>query len=192
MILVIDNYDSFTYNLVQYIGKVNPNIIVLRNDEINLELIKKLKITKIIISPGPGKPDDSNSNTCKKLIKEYNGILPILGICLGHQIIGQIYNYEIKHAPTIMHGKIDQIFHKNDIIFTNMSNPFCATRYHSLIIDSNSLTSINSKLQIIARTSDNTIMACKCKNTYGIQFHPESIMSREGNNIVINFLTLIN
>lgn len=190
MILVIDNYDSFTYNLVQYIGKINPNIIVLRNDEINLKLIKKLKVSKIIISPGPGKPDESN--TCKKLIEKYNGILPILGICLGHQMIGQIYNYKIKHARTIMHGKTDQIFHKNDIIFTNMSNPFCATRYHSLIIDNNSRTDINSKLQIIATTSDNTIMACKYKNTYGIQFHPESIMSKEGNNIVINFLTLIN
>jgi len=186
-ILVIDNYDSFTYNLVQLLGKEVNSIIIKRNDKITIKEIAKLNPDKILISPGPGKPEDSNvSLTC---IKEFGTKLPILGVCLGHQAIGIAFGGNVIKAPVLMHGKTSLMNHDEKTIFKNIPQKFSATRYHSLIIDQNSLP---GELEISARTDDNVIMGIRHKTfpIEGIQFHPESILTDEGKNIISNWVQL--
>ncbi|OGI19843.1 MAG: anthranilate/aminodeoxychorismate synthase component II [Candidatus Melainabacteria bacterium RIFCSPHIGHO2_02_FULL_34_12] len=188
-VIVIDNYDSFTYNLVQYLGELKQAVSVFRNDEITLDEIKKHKPTHIVISPGPGRPNDAGIS--KSLIKEFAGKIPILGVCLGHQCIGEVYGGKIINAPELMHGKTSEIFHEGNSVFSDITNPFTATRYHSLIIDSESLT--NTPLKITAKTKDNIIMAIvhkEYKNLIGVQFHPESILTQFGHKLLSNFLNL--
>lgn len=155
----IDNYDSFTYNLVQLIGKLNLKNIVYRNDELSIQEIKKLNPTKIIISPGPGKPIEAG--ICLEIIQNFAHYIPILGICLGHQTIGSVAGNQIIKAPYLMHGKVSKVYHNQMGIFKNISNPFDATRYHSLIVDK---TNMNSALNITAWSEDGLIMGCECKN----------------------------
>jgi len=184
-ILVIDNYDSFTYNLVQLLGKKVSSIIVKRNDEITIDEINKLHPDKILISPGPGKPEDSNvSLDC---IKEFGEKIPILGVCLGHQAIGISYGGKVIKAPVLMHGKTSVINHDNKTIFKNIPQKFNATRYHSLIMERKSLP---KELVISAYTDDDIIMGVRHKNypVEGIQFHPESILTEVGKNIINNWI----
>ncbi|MBI3591433.1 MAG: aminodeoxychorismate/anthranilate synthase component II [Candidatus Melainabacteria bacterium] len=188
-VLVIDNYDSFTYNLVQYLGELKQDVIVHRNDEITLEEIKKLNPSHIVISPGPGRPSDAGIS--KELIKELAGKIPILGVCLGHQCIGEVYGGKIINAPELMHGKTSEIFHDGKSIFHEIPNPFTATRYHSLIVDLQSLQ--NTPLKIAAKTKDALVMALEhkdLKNLIGVQFHPESILTQHGHKLLSNFLKL--
>ena len=186
-VLVIDNYDSFTYNLVQIIGMNNCKLIVKRNDEINLDDIKEINPDKILISPGPGKPEDSKISL--EIIKHLGKEIPILGVCLGHQAIGISYNGNVIKAKQLMHGKISRIRHSGKSIFNNIPQNFVATRYHSLVIEKETLP---SELEITATSEDGTIMGVKHKNypVEGIQFHPESILTAEGNNIIKNWLEL--
>ncbi|UCH66422.1 MAG: aminodeoxychorismate/anthranilate synthase component II [Ignavibacterium sp.] len=186
-ILVIDNYDSFTYNLVQLLGKKVSSIIVKRNDEITVDEISKLQPDKILISPGPGKPQDSKvSLDC---IKEFGGKIPILGVCLGHQAIGIIYGGKVVKAPVLMHGKTSIINHDSETIFSDVPQKFYATRYHSLMIERKSLP---KELIISAHTDDDIIMGVRHKKypVEGIQFHPESILTEEGKNIINNWVRL--
>ena len=186
-ILVIDNYDSFTYNLVQLLGKKVSSIIVKRNDEITVDEIRNLHPDKILISPGPGKPEDSKvSLDC---IKEFGGEIPILGVCLGHQAICITYGGNVIKAPVLMHGKTSEINHDNKTIFEDVPQKFNATRYHSLIIEKISLP---KDLEITAHTDDKIIMGVRHKKypIEGIQFHPESILTKEGKNIINNWVRL--
>ncbi|MFH1239501.1 MAG: aminodeoxychorismate/anthranilate synthase component II, partial [bacterium] len=177
MILVIDNYDSFTYNLVQYLGEMGEKIKVFRNDEIAVDKIKKLKPQKIIISPGPGAPE--NAGICNDVIKTLAGKVPILGVCLGHQCIGYAFGGEIVRASRLMHGKTSPVYHDGRTIFKGISNPFVATRYHSLIIKKSSLPKC---LKISAWTKEGEIMGVRHNKfrVEGVQFHPESILTDEG------------
>lgn len=185
MILVIDNYDSFTYNLVQYLGELGAKLTVFRNDKLTLSKIEKLKPEKIIVSPGPGKPRDAGIS--KAVIKAFSGKIPILGVCLGHQCIGEVFGGKIIGAARIMHGKTSSIRHNKKDIFKGVKNPFKATRYHSLLVERKSLP---KTLEIIAETKAKEIMAVKHKThpTWGVQFHPESILTTEGKKILSNFL----
>ena len=188
-VLVIDNYDSFTYNLVQYLGELKQEVVVFRNDEITLDEIKKLKPSHIVISPGPGRPEDAGIS--KNLIKELGGKIPILGVCLGHQCIGEVYSGKVVHAPELMHGKTSEIFHEKNSIFTDIPNPFVATRYHSLVVDLKSLE--NTPLLVTAKTKENVVMALvhkDFKDLIGVQFHPESILTEHGHKLLSNFLKL--
>ncbi|HEX7358057.1 MAG TPA: aminodeoxychorismate/anthranilate synthase component II [Ignavibacteriaceae bacterium] len=186
-ILVIDNYDSFTYNLVQMIGMSGCKLAVKRNDEINLSEINELKPDKILISPGPGKPEQSKISL--DIIKHLGNKLPILGVCLGHQAIGICYGGKVINAKQLMHGKVSKIIHNEKSIFKNIPQSFYATRYHSLIIEKESLP---DELDITASTEDGTIMGVRHKKfpVEGIQFHPESILTSEGNKIINNWLNL--
>jgi anthranilate synthase/aminodeoxychorismate synthase-like glutamine amidotransferase len=182
MILLIDNYDSFTYNIVHYMENLNFNLKVVRNDKITCDEIKTLSPEAIIISPGPETPD--NAGICLKAIKTFQGVIPIIGICLGHQAIGQAFGgVIIRGAP--IHGKVAQILHDDNTLFKNIPNPFNATRYHSLVIEKDSLP---DELIVVARTSDGTIMAIKHRthNIIGLQFHPESVASECGHEILKN------
>ena len=186
-ILVIDNYDSFTYNLVQLLGKEVSSIIVKRNDKITVKEIEKLNPDKILISPGPGKPEDSNvSLAC---IKEFGSKLPIFGVCLGHQAIGIAFGGKVIKAPELMHGKTSQINHDEKTIFRKIPQKFNATRYHSLIIYNDTFP---DELEISARTDDDVIMGIRHRTfpLEGIQFHPESILTDEGKNIITNWVQL--
>ena len=185
MVLVIDNYDSFTYNLVQYLGELGAKLRVFRNDEITLKKIKKLKPSKIIISPGPGTPKGAGISNA--VIKEFSGKIPILGVCLGHQCMGEVFGGKVVRANLIMHGKTSSIYHDRRDIFENVKNPFEATRYHSLIVERKSLP---KQLEIIAETKRKEIMGLKHKKhpTWGVQFHPESVLTGEGKKILKNFL----
>nr|YP_009395093.1 Anthranilate synthase component II [Bryothamnion seaforthii]ARW63861.1 Anthranilate synthase component II [Bryothamnion seaforthii] len=188
MIIIIDNYDSFTENLSQYIGELGYEIKVIRNDAISMDKINKMKPSHIILSPGPGRPE--KSGICLDIIQNYAKQVPILGICLGHQGIGYIYGGQIKKLNTPMHGKISKIIHNNEDIFQNLPNPLEASRYHSLVIDQNNPP---QDLEITAWTASGLIMACrhkKYKKLHGIQFHPESLWTKEGKNILKNFLLL--
>jgi len=187
MILMIDNYDSFTYNLVQYLGELKAKIKVFRNDKITLLAIKKMHPEKIVISPGPGRPEDAGISCA--LIREFAGKIPILGVCLGHQAIGFAYGGRIVPAKALMHGKTSLIYHGKTGIFKVIPNPFEATRYHSLVVERKSLPQC---LEIIAWTRDLEIMGLKHKNypLWGVQFHPESILTKYGKNILANFLKL--
>lgn len=186
MILIIDNYDSFTHNLVQYTGELGYPIVVVKNDKIRVKDIEKTNPTHIIISPGPGKPKDSG--ICLEVIKKYSNQIPILGICLGHQAIGEVYGGLIKKLKKPIHGKVDSIFHNQEDLFKNLNKKFEATRYHSLIVDKETLP---KELEITAWTEDNIIMGFKHKRhkkLRGIQFHPESLWTTEGKKIIENFL----
>ena len=186
-ILVIDNYDSFTFNLVQLIGKFSSNIIVKRNDQITIKEINDLMPDKIVISPGPGRPEDSNISI--DTIKELGESIPILGVCLGHQGIGLCFGAKIINAPVLMHGKTSKVTHDQKTIFKNIPQNFSAGRYHSLIIDRKSL---NNDLEISACTDNDIIMGIRHKEypLEGIQFHPESILTSEGENIIKNWLEI--
>ena len=192
MILMIDNYDSFTYNIVQYLGELGANVKVVRNDMISIDDITKMNPEKIVISPGPCTPNEAGISI--ETINKFSGEIPILGICLGHQSIGQAFGGKIIQAKDIMHGKTSKIIHQNDNIFSEINNPFIATRYHSLVIEKKS---IRDCLEIIAWTKDegdeiDEIMAVKHKEkkVYGVQFHPESIASEFGHKLLDNFLNI--
>lgn len=184
-VLVIDNYDSFTYNLVQYLQELGAKTLVFRNDKISLKKLKGLKFNRIVISPGPGRPN--NAGISCALIDKFYKKMPILGVCLGHQCIGQIFGGQIVKADKIMHGKVSSIYHERRDIFKGVKNPFSATRYHSLIIEKKSLS---KNLIITAHTKDGIIMGIKERNfpLFGVQFHPESILTGEGKKILNNFL----
>ena len=185
MLLMIDNYDSFTYNLVQYLAEIGQEVEVVRNDKISIEEINKLNPQYIVISPGPCTPNEAGISL--ELIEAFKGKIPILGVCLGHQSIGQAFGGKIIHAQTIMHGKTSKISHNNKGVFTGIKDPFIATRYHSLVIDSESLPDC---FDITAWTDDNEIMGIKHKELAieGVQFHPESILSEHGHDLLKNFL----
>jgi len=185
MILMIDNYDSFTYNLVQYLGVLGANIKVFRNDKITIKGIKKLRPEKIVISPGPGRPEDAGISC--KVITEFAGKIPILGVCLGHQCLGYVYGGRIIGAKKLMHGKTSLIYHNRREIFKGIPNPFEATRYHSLLVARKNLPQC---LEITAWTKEQEIMGLKHKEypLWGVQFHPESILTKVGKDILANFL----
>ena len=187
MILMIDNYDSFTYNLVQYLGSLREEVKVFRNDKITLSEIKNLGPKKIVISPGPGRPEDAGISCT--VIKEFAGQIPILGVCLGHQAIGYVYGGKITGAKRLMHGKTSMIYHNQKDIFKGLSNPFEATRYHSLLVERKGLPEV---LEITAWTKEKEIMGLKHKKypVWGVQFHPESILTKQGINLLANFIRL--
>ena len=185
MLLMIDNYDSFTYNLVQYLAEIGQEVEVVRNDKISIEEINKLNPKYIVISPGPCTPYEAGISL--SLIEAFKGKIPILGVCLGHQSIGQAFGGKIVHAQTIMHGKTSKISHNNKGVFRGIKNPFIATRYHSLVIEKQTLPNC---FDITAWTDDNEIMGIKHKELAieGVQFHPESILSEHGHDLLKNFL----
>ncbi len=187
MILMIDNYDSFTYNLVQYLGSLSQKVEVFRNDRITIRDIARLKPKKIIVSPGPGRPEEAGISC--EAIREFSGKIPILGVCLGHQAISSAFGGRIVKAKKLMHGKTSFIYHNNKDIFHNIPNPFEATRYHSLIVEKKSLPSC---LTITATTKDKEIMGLRHRDhpTFGVQFHPESILSVCGKDILSNFVKI--
>ena len=184
-ILLIDNYDSFTFNLYHYISSLNAKVDVVRNDKINSKEIKKNKYNKIVISPGPGNPNQSGN--CINILKSLHKELPFLGVCLGHQIIGQVFGGKIVRAKNLMHGKISKIKHNKQGLFKNVENYFEATRYHSLVVDRKKFP---EKLQITAETKNKTIMGLMHKeyNIHGFQFHPESISTKVGMKLIRNFI----
>jgi len=183
MILVIDNYDSFTYNLVQYLGELGEELCVHRNNKITLEEIERLKPSRIVISPGPGTPVDAGIT--EDVIRNFHKSTPILGVCLGHQAIGEVFGGKIVRAPTLMHGKVSEIFHDGKSLFRDLPQGFPATRYHSLMV-----TEVPACLEITAQTKDGIVMGIRHRGypTEGIKFHCESIMTVVGKNILRNFL----
>ena len=185
MLLMIDNYDSFTYNLVQYFAELGEEVAVHRNDEITLEQIEALQPQHIVISPGPCTPNEAGVSV--PVIKRFAGRIPILGVCLGHQSIGQAFGGRIIHAKQLMHGKTSPIFHNNSSVFRGLPNPFTATRYHSLVIEHETLPDC---LEITAWTDDGEIMGVRHKQlaVEGVQFHPESILTEHGHDMLKNFL----
>ena len=185
MLLMIDNYDSFTYNLVQYFGELGQEVQVYRNDEIDLERIAQLKPDHIVISPGPCTPNEAGVSV--PVIKQFAGKIPILGVCLGHQSIGQAFGGKIVHAKQLMHGKTSEIHHKDVGVFAGLPSPFTATRYHSLVIERESIPDC---LEITAWTDDGEIMGVRHKTlaVEGVQFHPESILTEHGHAMLENFL----
>jgi anthranilate synthase component 2 len=183
---MIDNYDSFTYNLVQYLGELGEDVRVYRNDQITVPEIEKLKPDHIVISPGPCTPNEAGVSV--ETIQKLGGKFPILGVCLGHQSIGQAYGGKIVRAKQLMHGKTSMIHHANKGVFTGLPNPFEATRYHSLVIERASMPDV---LEITAWTDDGEIMGARHKTlpVEGVQFHPESILTQHGHKLLKNFLT---
>jgi anthranilate synthase/aminodeoxychorismate synthase-like glutamine amidotransferase len=187
MILMIDNYDSFTYNLVQYLGELGQEVKVFRNDALTVRDIKKLNPAKIVISPGPGRPEDAGISC--EVVREFAGKIPILGVCLGHQAIGYVFGGKIVGAKRLMHGKTSKIYHNKKDIFKEIPNPFLATRYHSLLVERKNLPDC---FEIIAQTIEFEIMGLKHKEypLWGVQFHPESILTKSGKQILDNFIKL--
>ncbi|MNE05908.1 Aminodeoxychorismate/anthranilate synthase component 2 [compost metagenome] len=185
MILVIDNYDSFTYNLVQYLGELGEEVTVRRNDEIDLAGISELNPDHILISPGPCTPNEAGITL--QVIERFKGEIPIFGVCLGHQAIGQAFGGQVIRAPRLMHGKTSPILHQGTSVFTGLPSPFTATRYHSLIVERESLPDC---LEITAETEEGEIMGLRHKEyaVEGVQFHPESIITDHGHQILRNFL----
>ena len=190
MILMIDNYDSFTYNLVQYLAELGADVLVKRNDEITLDEVIALAPEKIMLSPGPCTPDQAGISLA--VVEQLSGKIPLLGVCLGHQTMGQAFGGDIVHANKIMHGKTSPIHHKNTGVFKGLNNPFIATRYHSLVIDK---TTLPDCLEITAWTENeqgelDEIMGVRHKNfnVEGVQFHPESILTEHGHDLLKNFL----
>lgn len=185
MILVIDNYDSFTYNLVQYLGELGQEVVVHRNDEITLEQIEKLRPDHILISPGPCTPNEAGISL--DLIEHFKGKIPILGVCLGHQSIGQAFGGDVIRAEKLMHGKTSEIYHDGQGMFAGLPSPFTATRYHSLIVKAETLPDC---LEVTARTAEGEIMGLRHKEypIEGVQFHPESIITQNGHHMLRNFL----
>lgn len=184
-VLLLDNYDSFTYNLLHYLGELGAKVDVVRNDKISVAEVMARKPDAVVISPGPGTPDESG--ICLELIKTASGTIPLFGVCLGQQATGQAFGGKVIRAPYPMHGKTSPIFHHGETVFKNIPSPFEATRYHSLIVERASLPDC---LRITAETEDGLIMGLshKTHNTHGVQFHPESIASEHGHTILKNFL----
>jgi anthranilate synthase/aminodeoxychorismate synthase-like glutamine amidotransferase len=184
MIAVIDNYDSFTYNLVQYLGELGADLTVYRNDKVELQELKELRPDQIVISPGPGDPDDGGVSN--DVIRELGSTTPILGVCLGHQCIGQVFGGVVSRAPRLMHGKTSSVYHNGKGIFSGVPSPFLATRYHSLIVEE----PLPDVLEVTAFTRDGEIMGLHHLEypVVGVQFHPESILTEHGKKILRNFL----
>lgn len=190
MILLIDNYDSFTYNLYQYLGQIRNDVRVIRNDKIDVNGVRELQPSAIMISPGPGRPEDAGVSA--GLIREFGGSIPIVGVCLGHQTIGEVYGGTIVNAPTIMHGKISTVEHDGMGIFAGVPSPITATRYHSLVISPENFP--HDQLEITARTEDGVIMGVRHKtlrHLEGVQFHPESVLTEYGMKMIDNFIKMI-
>jgi len=186
---MIDNYDSFTYNLVQYLAELKQEVEVYRNDEITIDEIKKKNPQYIVLSPGPCTPNEAGVSL--EVVNTFKGVIPILGVCLGHQTIGQAFGGKIIHAKTLMHGKTSQIHHTNQGVFKDLKNPFTATRYHSLVIERATLPDC---LEVTAWTDDEEIMGVRHKTLpiEGVQFHPESVLTEHGHDLLNNFLILEN
>ena len=184
---MIDNYDSFTFNLVQYLGELGENILVRRNDAITIAEIEKMLPEKIIISPGPGRPDDAGIS--KDIIRYLHGRIPILGVCLGHQCIGEVFGADIINSGIVFHGKTSMIHHDGKTIFNGISNPFEAARYHSLIIKRDTII---SDLEVSAWTGERVVMGIRHKKYLleGVQFHPESFLTKDGKKILKNFINI--
>jgi anthranilate synthase/aminodeoxychorismate synthase-like glutamine amidotransferase len=187
MLLVIDNYDSFTYNLVQYFGELGADPVVKRNDAITADEVEKMRPDKIVISPGPGTPADAGISM--DLIRRFGPKLPILGVCLGHQSIGEVYGGKVVRAERLMHGKTSPIRHDGKGVFAGLPNPFEATRYHSLLVEKKSVPAC---LEVTADTAEGEIMGLRHREfpVHGVQFHPESILSKEGKDLLANFLKM--
>ncbi len=187
MILVIDNYDSFTYNLVQYLGELGQDPLVRRNDEISLEEVESLQPERIVISPGPGRPADAGISLL--LLQRFADRLPVLGVCLGHQAIAQAFGASIVRAKEVVHGKRSEVFHDGSTIFQGIESPFAAGRYHSLVVDPASMPEC---LEVSAESRDGVIMGVRHreKKLEGVQFHPESILTPAGKRLLTNFLNL--
>ena len=187
MLLVIDNYDSFTYNLVQYFGELGADPQVKRNDAITPDEVENMKPQRIVISPGPGRPEEAGISM--ELIRKFGGKVPILGVCLGHQCMGEVYGGRVVRAGRLMHGKTSPIQHDGKGVFQGLPNPFEATRYHSLIVEKNSVPSC---LEVCAETAEGEIMGLRHREypVHGVQFHPESILSKEGKDLLANFLRI--
>ena len=187
MIGVIDNYDSFTYNLVQYFGTLGAEVTVWRNDAIAVAALKELDLDGLVISPGPGEPRDAGVS--EDAIRGLAGAVPILGVCLGHQALGEVYGGKVVRAGRLMHGKTSPILHRGRGLFAGLDNPFEATRYHSLIVERDALP---DSLEIVAWTPEGELMGLKHRDTetWGVQFHPESVLTRQGMKLIENFLTL--
>jgi anthranilate synthase component 2 len=185
MLLLIDNYDSFTYNLAQYLGELGADVRVERNDRITVDEIEKMQPARIVISPGPCTPNEAGISL--EVIRRLSGQMPILGVCLGHQSIGQAFGGKVVRARKVMHGKTSKIFHDEAGLFRGLSNPFEATRYHSLVVED-----LPASLKVTAKTWDEEIMALQHRElpVYGVQFHPESILTLEGKHLLRNFLEM--
>jgi anthranilate synthase component II len=184
MIVVIDNYDSFTYNLVQYLGELGCEVQVFRNDVIAVDELRQLQPSHVVISPGPGDPSDAGVS--KDIILDLGPEIPTLGVCLGHQCIGEAFGGQVERAPRLMHGKTSPVYHGGDALFARVPNPFEATRYHSLIVTE----PLPPELEILAITLEGEVMAIRHRSypIYGVQFHPESILTKDGKQILSNFL----
>ena len=185
-ITVIDNYDSFTYNLVQYLGELGAEVAVHRNDAVTVAELRAAAPAGIVISPGPGRPDDAGIS--RSVIEELGGTIPVLGVCLGHQCIGEVFGGEVVRAPAIMHGKTSLVHHDDRSVFAGLPNPFEATRYHSLVVAPESVPAV---LEVTATTADGVIMGLRHRELpiEGVQFHPESILTNAGKQLLANFLS---
>ncbi len=185
MVLMIDNYDSFVYNLVQYFGELGERVSVYRNDALTVKKIESMEVSHIVISPGPGRPEDAGISC--DIIKKFAGRIPILGVCLGHQCIGHVYGGKIVKAGRLMHGKTSQVHHRIEGLYRGIPSPFTATRYHSLIIKTDTLP---NEIIVDAWTEEGEIMGVRHKDyaLYGVQFHPEAILTQHGKTILKNFL----
>jgi anthranilate synthase/aminodeoxychorismate synthase-like glutamine amidotransferase len=188
MIVLIDNYDSFTYNLVQYLAELGAEMMVYRNDEIAVQDVIAMQPRAIVLSPGPGRPE--KAGIINALIREVAGRIPILGVCLGHQAIAHVFGAAISYAPTLRHGKTSEVYHDNSTLYKDVPSPFTATRYHSLVVERDSFP---KEFHVTAWTENNVIMGIEHRNLplYGVQFHPESIMTPHGKVILRNFLTAL-
>lgn len=187
MFLMIDNYDSFVYNLVRYFRELNEEIVIMRNDALSIEAIKDMNLEGIILSPGPGRPE--SAGLCEAIVKTFQGKVPILGICLGHQVIGHVFGADIVEGEEPVHGKVHEVFHDGTKLFGGIPSPFKVTRYHSLIIDDQT---INKNLIISAQTADGVVMGVRHKNhlVEGVQFHPEAELTEYGHKLLKNFVQM--
>ena len=185
VVLVIDNYDSFTYNLVQYLGELGEEVAVRRNDEITLPEITRLDPVAVLLSPGPGTP--AEAGVCKELLLELGPTLPTLGVCLGHQCLGEAFGGTVRRASTVMHGKVSAVSHNQQSVFRGIPSPFAATRYHSLVVDGDTLP---ADLEVTASTADGVVMGLRHRRypLAGVQFHPEAILTEHGHKLLANFL----
>jgi len=188
MIAIIDNYDSFTYNLAQYLGELGADLRVFRNDQITLNDLERLKPAAFVISPGPGTPQQ-DSGISNDVIRAFSGRIPILGVCLGQQCMGYVFGGNVTRAPRLMHGKTSMIYHNNRDLFKELPNPFEATRYHSLIVEE----PLPAALEVTAFTKEGELMGLRHKThpTFGVQFHPESVLTKHGKQLLANFLAMI-
>lgn len=186
MVVIIDNYDSFTYNLVQYIAELGAQMRVFRNDQVEIDAVRRLAPDHIVISPGPGNPSDAGISM--RLISEFGASIPILGVCLGHQCIGQVFGGVIRKAVQLMHGKTALVYHHENGVFQNVPNPVIVTRYHSLIVGE----PLPPVLEAVARTDTGEVMGLRHRTwpVYGVQFHPEAILTQCGKQMLRNFLTM--